>query len=123
VISVTFHWQYVALAIALLLAAVIAVSLKVIPKRQAEKTRQEPILTGTVDELAKLREELEQLRQQVQKIQRKLEALPNGQPTTPYNKAVEMAHMGASADQIAASCGISRGEAELIVALNRNPRA
>jgi hypothetical protein len=37
----------------------------------------------------------------------------------PYSEAVKMAGDGADVDQLAANCGISRGEAELIIAVNR----
>jgi hypothetical protein len=41
---------------------------------------------------------------------------------SPYNLAIQMARKGASANDVASGCGISRGEAELIVALYRKLR-
>ena len=38
---------------------------------------------------------------------------------TPYSQAMQMAQQGLDSGEVAASCGISRAEAELIVALQR----
>ena len=43
----------------------------------------------------------------------------NALPTSPYNQAVELAKQGYDAAALASNCGISRGEADLIVALYR----
>lgn len=48
----------------------------------------------------------------------------NPAPTaTPYNQAIELARQGMPAAEVAARCGISRSEAELIVALYRRARS
>lgn len=39
--------------------------------------------------------------------------------STPYAQAVQLARQGASPQELARRCGITNGEAELIVALNR----
>nr|WP_314899470.1 DUF2802 domain-containing protein [uncultured Deefgea sp.] len=39
---------------------------------------------------------------------------------TPYAQAIRLAQKGADANELAATCGISRGEADLIVALYRS---
>ena len=46
-------------------------------------------------------------------------AVSNPLPTSPYNQAVELAKQGYDAAALASNCGISRGEADLIVALYR----
>ncbi len=38
---------------------------------------------------------------------------------TPYSQAIRLAQQGADAEKVSAACGISRGEADLIVALYR----
>jgi cytoskeletal protein RodZ len=43
--------------------------------------------------------------------------------TTPYNQAIELARQGMPAAEVATRCGISRSEAELIVALYRRARS
>jgi len=40
-------------------------------------------------------------------------------PSAGYSKAIELARQGLDAGYLSANCGISRGEAELIIALHR----
>ena len=71
-----------------------------------------------------LTREVGELRKQVARLQSeidKLRATPSGS-VSPYNRAIQMARQGASANDVASGCGISRGEAELIVALYRKLR-
>ncbi|MGH8671479.1 MAG: DUF2802 domain-containing protein [Burkholderiales bacterium] len=67
-----------------------------------------------------LEQELGQLRSQLQELQSKLEKSRQHVPlSTPYGQANQMAERGSDAAEIAQTCGISRGEADLIVALNK----
>jgi hypothetical protein len=71
-----------------------------------------------------LEREVGNLRKQVARLQgevEKLQATP-GSFVSPYNLAIQMARQGAGAGEVASGCGISRGEAELIVALYRKLR-
>ena len=71
-----------------------------------------------------LTREVGELRKQVARLQSELDRLrtaPSG-AVSPYNLAIQMARQGASANDVASGCGISRGEAELIVALYRKLR-
>ena len=72
-------------------------------------------------ELQALETEISGLYLRVDKLQEEVEQLKNGQNSAarPYSDAVKMAGEGADVDQLAANCGISRAEAELIVAVNR----
>lgn len=45
---------------------------------------------------------------------------PTSSADTPYAQAIRLAQKGAQASELAASCGISRGEADLIVAIYRS---
>src|SRR5271169_5871921 len=75
---------------------------------------------ASVDELLR---EIGELRKQVARLQgevEKLQAAPAS--VSPYTAAIQMARQGASAGEVASGCGISRGEAELIVALYRKLR-
>lgn len=73
--------------------------------------------------------ELDRLREEVTALRRRLDALETlvnrPQPAepvpddSPYGQAVRLARQGLAPQELAARCGISRGEAELIVALNR----
>lgn len=72
-------------------------------------------------ELQALEAEISGLYLRVDKLQDEVEQLKGGQAAAvrPYNDAVKMAGEGADVDQLATNCGISRGEAELIIAVNR----
>jgi len=89
---------------------------------------------GAIEQLTR---EVGQLREQVTKLQGELDRLRNARRptaavteapvatdtlTSPYNQAIHLARQGASAGDVAIGCGISRGEAELIVALYRKLR-
>jgi hypothetical protein len=68
--------------------------------------------------------EISELRKQVAHLESEVEKLrAAGSPaSSPYNQAILMARQGAPAAEVASTCGISRGEAELIVALYRKLR-
>ncbi len=77
--------------------------------------------------LGHLREEVNELRRTVATLRTDLESLQkrsvNAAPaapaaTTPYAQAIQLAREGGDAVALARDCGISRGEAELIVALH-----
>src|SRR5262249_6118449 len=71
-----------------------------------------------------LTREVSDLRRQVARLQGEVDKLqaPPVPSVSPYNQAIQMARQGASAGDVASGCGISRGEAELIVALYRKLR-
>lgn len=72
-------------------------------------------------EIQSLELEFAQLHEQVDRLQKELDQLKAQQAAvTPYTHAIQMAQQGLNVNEVAASCGISRGEAELIVALHRN---
>jgi hypothetical protein len=68
--------------------------------------------------------EVAELRRQLGQVQSDLDKLKavGVKPASPYNQAIEMAREGRSAAEVASGCRISRGEAELIVALYRKLR-
>lgn len=106
-----------------------AVAATIGAKRRARGGPQEP----SVEELT---QEVGELRKQVTRLQADLDRLRNARRpavpevsgaatevlASPYNQAIHLARQGASASDVASGCGISRGEAELIVALYRKLR-
>jgi hypothetical protein len=76
-------------------------------------------------DLAQLRREIGGLRAEVQAVReeqrREISKVQVAQTTSPfYNDAVQLATQGREAADISVLCGISRAEAELVVALARN---
>ena len=114
--SITLTWHQV------LIVALAAIGLYVIElvsflravRRQAEHERQTRArLEALTGELGSLREQVAGLTSDVNAVRRAPQS--SGQ----YREAVEMAERGLDAASVADSCGISRGEADLIVALYR----
>ena len=86
-------------------------------KRGAQPSAERQVLNGMSLEIAELRKQVGRLQAEVEKL-RSL-GLP---AASPYNQAIQMARQGSNASEVASGCGISRGEAELIVALYRKLR-
>jgi hypothetical protein len=86
-------------------------------KGSAQPAADSQALKGVNVEIAELRKQVGRLQSEVEKL-RSL-GLP---ASSPYNQAIQMARQGLSASEVASGCGISRGEAELIVALYRKLR-
>jgi hypothetical protein len=87
-------------------------------RRQAEQEkRSAERLDAMAAELAELRGRFEELRATTDGLRRAPQT--SGQ----YREAVEMAERGVDAAAVAESCGISRAEADLIVALHRTRAA
>lgn len=90
-------------------------------------------LDDVAEDMAALRQEIESLKVRLVSLQmqqqlpsapelpvaRQAEVHVDDGAETPYAQAIRMAQTGADADAVAAGCGISRGEADLIVALYR----
>jgi hypothetical protein len=74
--------------------------------------------------LGNLREEVAELRRTVATLRAEIESLQKRSPrsgqtaSSPYAQAIQLARDGGDAAVLARDCGISRGEAELIVALH-----
>lgn len=70
-------------------------------------------------ELMELRREVAELRERVNRLEQAASRATEETPVTPYTKAFQLAKQGLDVAEVAASCGISRAEAELIVAMQR----
>jgi hypothetical protein len=86
-------------------------------KRAAKAGADQRAVDGLTREVGELRKQVARLQSEVDKLR----TVPAGS-VSPYNLAIQMARQGASANDVASGCGISRGEAELIVALYRKLR-
>jgi hypothetical protein len=87
-------------------------------KRVARSGTDARAIDGLTREVGELRKQVARLQSEVDKLR----TAPAGAGVSPYNLAIQMARQGASANDVASGCGISRGEAELIVALYRKLR-
>jgi hypothetical protein len=84
-------------------------------RRQAQRER-----TGA-ERLQSLSDELAAQRERTDALGKEMEELRRGPKSSgQYREAVEMAERGLDAAAVAANCGISRAEADLIVALYRS---
>ncbi len=86
-------------------------------RRRMNASSDNPPDDGLAREVGDLRKQVTRLQAEVDKLQ----ATPAAS-VSPYNLAIQMARQGAGAGDVARGCGISRGEAELIVALYRKLR-
>lgn len=84
-------------------------------RKDSDGAMQVRVPASVTEELASLKEKVASLEREVQHL--KTSSQHN---VTPYSQAIQLAQQGLDAGEVAASCGISRGEAELIVALYRS---
>jgi hypothetical protein len=74
--------------------------------------------------IGELKAEVEAMYRRLDDLQAEVERLKQGQSNfaRPYGEAVKLADEGMEVSELASSCGISQGEAELIIAVNRLSR-
>jgi len=110
------------LLIAVILASLIyLLEVAVFSQRRSASAAREPMSESTMVELGRLREEIAALHQRIEALELRLAPATSERPEedTPYGRAVRLASEGLTAQELASRCGISRGEAELIIALKR----
>lgn len=78
---------------------------------------QQKLVSPDLEAFEKLRLEVAQLRTELATLKAQTGHTTDGSGA--YNHAIELAQHGYDAVQIALECGISRGEADLIIALHR----
>lgn len=106
------------LLIAVILASLVYLLEVAVFSRRRRARAAEP--EATAGELARLREDVATLRQRLEAVEARLASeAARLEEETPYARAVRLAREGLTAQELASRCGISRGEAELIIALNR----
>lgn len=119
--SIVITWRELLIVVALILAVYIAEMLLLmrtggglLRKRRVPEAKHEN------RSKAESRAEIEQLTQRIDALEKQMLKMQAEtlQESTPYNRAIQMARQGRDAARISESCGISRGEAELIVSMH-----
>lgn len=118
--NIVITWRELLLVVAVVLAVYVAEMLLVI---RANGGLRKPRWLSMIHEKrveSELRQEIEALRGRVERLEASL-PLQGGadDADTPYNRAILMARQGVEVGQLAEECGISRGEAELIVSMQK----
>jgi cell division protein FtsB len=118
--SIVITWRELLIVVALILAVYIAEMLLlmrtgggILHKRRMPEPahhHSDAILRSEIESLSARVKVLEQFIQQLQ--------AESASENTPYARAIQMARQGRNASRISESCGISRGEAELIVSMH-----
>lgn len=84
-------------------------------RRSAEVAPPSYAIAPLLGDIADLKRQIGELRAEIDSLR----ARPATEVPTPYASAIQMARSGGAPLEIASTCGISRGEAELISALYR----
>lgn len=120
--AIVLTWRELLIAI-LLATLVYLLEVAVFSRRRRSREAVEiPRQQGEASsEVVRLRDEVANLRLRLEALEARLESATSEKPAedTPYGRAVRLAREGITAQELASRCGISRGEAELIIALNR----
>lgn len=129
--SFVITWRELLIVVAVVLAVYIAEMLLLLRSRRSGKpAKNEPGLSEPgisapgLPEFDRIHEDIEQLRDQLLALKSEIQELRDAPPgdsralQTPYSQAIQLAKQGVSTAEVAAQCGISRAEAELIVAMH-----
>jgi hypothetical protein len=118
--TITLTWAQV-LVIVLAAIGLYVIELLSFMRAARRQAQQELFARERLDAMAA---ELTALRERVDALGKALEDIRRGPKTSgQYREAVEMAERGLDAEALADNCGISRAEADLIVALYRSRAA
>lgn len=119
--NIVITWRELLIVVVLILAVYIAEMLLLmrtggglLHKRRMPDAEQDNRST------TELHADIEQLTQRIDALEKQIVKMhaENLQESSPYNRAIQMARQGRDAVRISESCGISRGEAELIVSMH-----
>lgn len=119
--SIVITWRELLIVVALILAVYIAEMLLLMRTGVGVlRKRRMPETVRNDAEETKLRSEIESLGSRVAALEQFIHQLQaeNASESTPYSRAIQMARQGRDASRISESCGISRGEAELIISMH-----
>lgn len=120
--AIVLTWRELLIAV-ILATLVYLLEIAVFSRRRRAKGAAETPgqQADALSELDRLRDELATLRQRLEGLEARLDSALTDKAAehTPYGRAVRLAREGYTAQELASRCGISRGEAELIIALNQ----
>jgi hypothetical protein len=118
--SIVITWRELLLVVALILAVYIAEMLLLLRTGGGLFRRHRPVDRLDAREAAEMRQDIAQLAERLSVLEGQIgQMTAENQPeSTPYNRAIQMARQGRDAGRISESCGVSRGEAELIVSIH-----
>lgn len=118
--SIVITWRELLIVVALVLAVYIAEMLLVMRTSGGlRKPRWLDMIHEKRTEV-ELRQDLEALAARVDQMEILLKPVENEiEAGSPYNRAILLAKHGAEAERLVNECGISRGEAELIVSMQQ----
>lgn len=120
--AIVITWRELLLLVCVILAIYIAEMLLLM---RAGGGLRKPRWLGLITERqanAEMLARIEALTQRVAALEARIPSESDAPPlaaTSPYHRSIQLAQQGLTAAQIAESCGISRGEAELIVSLHQ----
>jgi len=132
----TDHQVYAAIAVVVVLALALWLSLRALRRAENLATRQLELETELAAARAALAqaevaagEAAEQLQQRLAETETRIAAVEERQEQLrlmeegdgDYGRAIRMARQGASAEELAQDFGLNRGEAELLVSLHGKP--
>lgn len=118
---IVITWRELLLAGLLILGVYIAEMLLLLRARSSAGEGGPPGVFRKNREAPALRQEITHLASRVQLLEQQLAGLLAERADaeqTPYQRAIQMARQGRDAARIAQNCGISQGEAELIVSVH-----
>lgn len=125
--SFVITWRELLIVVAVVLAIYVAELLLLLRSGKSGESRfarrASSLDKAALVRLENLEAEVADLRQHIAKLETGMGHMerppePVHATQTPYGQAIQMARNGLDVDAVASGCGISRGEAELIVAMH-----
>ena len=128
--SIVITWPqllYISLVLILFYATELLLFLRKSAQNKSKSPAERKWLAEQQEQIVELQREMESLKVRLATLlaqQLPLPTLPSeislqDDDDTPYSQAIRLAQQGADSEKVSAACGISRGEADLIVALYR----
>lgn len=131
--SIVITWTqllYISLVLILFYAAELLLFLRKSSQNKTRDPDMRKLLAEQREQMQDLQREIENLKVRLATVfvqQHSGDVVAPSKPVSaaakdadsPYSQAIRLAQLGDDADKVAAQCGISRGEADLIVALYR----